>query len=132
MKDALIDLLVIVILGWAIIGPAVYALAANKLTRDREPWFSSVMILGLAFSCYVTSLASSASVKMCFWTFAIATLWFLILRRLFGKRSSFEMFMGSNVLVVLTILLLPALQNARMKTQQLNRQYQQYEKAHQK
>jgi hypothetical protein len=132
MKETLTVLLFIVILGWAVFDPAVYALAAHKMARDREPFLTTIMILGLAVSCYVTSLVSGASVKLCFWTFAIATLWFLIFCRLFGKGSYFEMFMGPHVLVVLTILLLPTLQNARIKTQQLNRQYQQYETAHQK
>ncbi|HEV2329303.1 MAG TPA: hypothetical protein VGY56_11005 [Verrucomicrobiae bacterium] len=132
MKDALPVLLVVAILGWSVFGPAAYALLANKLTRDREPWFSSVMILGLAFTCYVTSLASGASFKMCLWFFGIGTLWFLVVRRLFGKGSSFEMYMGPHILIVLGILLLPVLQHARMKAQQLNRLSQQYETAHQK
>lgn len=133
MSDTLKILLFIALLAWSFFGTGVYAAVANKLTKNREPWFTITMIAGLAFSSYVTSLISGATFQMCFWVFVVATLCFLALHRLFGKSGSIEMFMTPHVLVVLTILLLPALHDARVKAQKLGRQQQpHYETTNQK
>lgn len=130
MNDTVKILLFIILLAWSFFGTAVYAAIANKLTKDREPLFSVVMILGLAFSAYVTSLTSGATYQLCFWVFAVATLCYLGLYRLYGRNSSIEMYVTPHIIVILTLLLLPAVHDAHMKAQELEHQQQLYGTTH--
>ena len=100
---------------------AVWGIAANKITRGREPWLTVFMLCGLGVTVGGVSWCGGASTTLIAYTFVGTACAFVALRLLYGKRSALEMFAGPHVLAVLLLLVWPAMDRAKQKARGLRR-----------
>jgi hypothetical protein len=100
---------------------AVWGIAADKITRGREPWLTVLMLCGLGVTVGGVSWCGGASSALIAYTFVGTACAFVALRLLYGKKSALEMFAGPHVLAVLLLLVWPAMERAKQKARELRR-----------
>jgi hypothetical protein len=98
---------------------AVWGIAADKITRGREPWLTLLMLCGLGIMVGAVSWCGGASPMVTVYTFVGTAGAFAALRLLYGKRNALEMFAGPHVLALLILLLWPALERAKQRAREL-------------
>ena len=113
MKKAATTLLLI---PFALLGGLPYGLIADRIFREREPWFTLCMLCGLGVTVCAMTWLGGTSPMTAAWVFAGTGALFVALRLLFGSGSAFEMFFVTHILAVLSLLLPPAFAHVREKT----------------
>jgi len=111
----------ILLVPFAMASGLFWGIAAGKIAKDKEPWFTLLMLCGLAVSVVVMTPLGGASVRMAAWVFLGTGILYVGLRFLFGKGSSLEMFAVPHLLAVMILLLLPALDRARQRARELRK-----------
>jgi hypothetical protein len=109
----------ILLVPFAIVGGLFWGVAADKIAKDKEPWFTLLMLCGLAISVIVMTLSAGASVRAAAWVFVGTGTMYVGLRWVFGSGSALEMFFAPHLLAVMILWLLPALDRVRHKAQEL-------------
>ena len=109
----------VLLIPYALVGGLFYGVIADKLFKEREPWFTTFMLLGLAVSIGVLALLCHVSYVMAFWVFVGTGVFYAALRIKFGKGSALEMFYGPHLIAVMIVLLHPALERAQEKAKLL-------------
>jgi len=106
---------------FALVGGLFWGIAADKIAKDKEPWFTLLMLGGLAISVVVMASLSGASIRMAAWAFVVTGVLYVGLRCLFGKGSRLEMFFVPHVLAIMMLLFLPAFERARKRARELRK-----------
>lgn len=107
--------MILLFVPFALAGGMFYGLASDRLTKGKEPWFTFLMVCGLAMTTAVMIFLTGVSIKFAVGTFVAAATAFLALRLLFGKSSAVEMMFTPHLLVILLLFLWPTLETAREK-----------------
>jgi len=110
----------ILVIPFALAGGVFYGWIADRLFRDRDPWFTLCMLCGLAISICAMSWLTGAQHIAAVWVFVGTGLLFIALRLLFGRGSGLEMFYMAHVFAILLMLFLPALARAKEKAKRLH------------
>lgn len=113
--------LLLLLIPCSLLSGLFYGIIAHKLVRDKEPWFTLLLIGGLA--CTITLIASLGGIPVACadWIFIGASVLYLVFRLLFGKGSALEMICLPHVLAILALLAWPVYEKARQKADhQLN------------
>jgi hypothetical protein len=110
----------IFILPFALTTGGVWGVAASKITRGKEPWFTVSMLCGLAITIAALSWFGGVSSRVAAYTFLGTGCTFVALRSFFGKGSAIEMFVGPHLIAVLLLLLWPALERAKQRQRDLH------------
>jgi hypothetical protein len=111
----------ILLLPFALVGGLFWGIAADKIAKDKEPWFTMLMLCGLAISVVVMASLSGASFRVAAWVYLGTAVLYVGLRCLFGKGSALEMFFVPHLLVITILLLWPALERVRHKAPELRK-----------
>lgn len=109
MKQKLILLLFI---PCALAGGLGYGLLADYLVRGKEPWFTLLLLGGLATTIALITWLSGIPGVIALWTFVGAGGVYLLLRLMFGKGSAVEMLAPAHILAILCLLSWGALRQA--------------------
>lgn len=112
MKSKLLWLLII---PYALLSGLFYGLIAHKLVRDKEPWFTLLLIGGLAATITLIAWLGGIPVSYAIWTFIGSAALHMLLRLLFGKGSALEMISPPHIIAVLALLAWPEYLNAKQK-----------------
>jgi len=102
----------ILLVPFALATGGVWGVAADRITRGKEPWFTTCMLCGLAITIAAMSWLCGCSPPVAAWTLVGTGMAFMALRCLFGKGSAMEMFVGPHLVAVMLLLLWPPLQRA--------------------
>jgi hypothetical protein len=108
----------ILVIPFALAGGLIYGLIADKIFREREPWFTLSMLCGLCVSVCAMTWLTGASRTAGAWVFVGTGILYIALRLLFGRRSALEMFYTPHFGAIMLLLLLPTLTRARVKASQ--------------
>lgn len=103
---------VVLLIPFAVLTGLVWGLAAGRLSRGREPWFTSLMLSGLAVTVVGLSFLCGVPHRITGYTFLGTGSFFLALRLVFGKRAALEMFVGPHLFAILLLLMWPSIQRA--------------------
>jgi len=103
---------IILLIPFAVAGGLFYGLIADKLFKDREPWFTSFMLFGLALSICVMTWLCGASHTLAVWVFLGTGVLYLAARFAFGKGSALEMFFAPHLIALMILMFQPALARA--------------------
>ncbi|MFN0074892.1 MAG: hypothetical protein ACKVY0_00285, partial [Prosthecobacter sp.] len=85
------------------------------LVRDKEPWFTLLLLGGLATTIALITWLGGIPIAFAAWTFVGSGAFYLLLRLLFGKGSAFEMLMPAHIMAILALLAWGAFQQVRQK-----------------
>jgi hypothetical protein len=116
MKNKLI---IVLLIPYALVGGLFYGVIADRLFKEREPWFTTFMLFGLAVSISVLASMCHASYFMAFGVFVGTGIFYTASRLMFGKGSAVEMFYGPHLIAIMIILLHPSLVRAQEKAKYL-------------
>jgi hypothetical protein len=97
----------------------VWGIAAGKATSEKEPWFTLLMLSGLAITIGTFSWLGDVPRRVATYTFLGTASVFIAARLLFGKRSSLEMFAGPHIAAIIFLVLWPALERAKQREREL-------------
>ncbi len=92
-----------------------YVLIANKLVRDREPWFTLCLVCGLATTVALLAWCTGTTLVIGLGVFAGAVFLYLGMCLLFGKDSRIEMLVPAHVLAILSMMAIPVYTSVRKK-----------------
>jgi hypothetical protein len=112
----------ILLIPFALVGGLFYGLIADKIFKDREPWFTSFMLLCLALSICIMTWLCGASHTLAIWVFLGTGALYLVARFSFGKGSALEMFFAPHFIALMILMLQPALERAHEKARLLHEQ----------
>lgn len=112
MKPKLLWLLLI---PYALLSGMGYGFLAHYLVRDKEPWFTLLLLGGLATTIALITWLGGVPTDFAVWTFIGTGSFYLLLRLLFGKRSAMEMLMPAHIMAILALLSWGAFQQVRQK-----------------
>lgn len=114
-------LLLLLLIPCGLLSGLFYGFIAHKLVRDKEPWFTLLLIGGLACTTTFITWLGGIPVTCAAWIFIGASSLYLVLRLLFGKGNALEMICLPHVLAILALLAWPVYEKARQKVDhQLN------------
>jgi len=105
MKPKLLWLLLI---PYALFSGMGYGFLAHYLVRDKEPWFTLLLLGGLATTIALITWLGGIPIAFAIWTFVGAGSFYLLLRLLFGKGSALEMLMPAHIMAILALLTMGA------------------------
>lgn len=92
-----------------------YGFLAHSLVQDKEPWFTLLLLGGLATTIALITCLAGVPVAFAAWTFVGSSLFYLALRLLFGKGSAFEMLAPAHIIAILALLGCGAFQQVQQK-----------------
>jgi|GEM_PF-2502235 len=101
MKSKLLWLLLI---PYAIFSGMGYGFLAHYLVGDKEPWFTLLLLGGLATTIALITWLGGIPMEYAVWTFVGTGRFYLLLRLLFGKGSALEMLMPAQIMAILALL----------------------------
>lgn len=110
----------LLLIPFALAGGLFYGLIADRIFREREPWFTITMLCGPGISVGAMTWLAGASQAAAIWVFVGTGICYVALRVLFGRRSALETFYAPHLCAILLLLLLPALARAQEKARQLH------------
>ena len=90
----------ILMIPLALVTGLFWGIAADKIAKDKEPWFTLLMLGGLAISVVVMAFLSGASIRMAAWAFVVTAVLYVGSRCVFGKGSRLEMFFVPHLLAL--------------------------------
>lgn len=108
-------LLLLLLIPCALLSGQAYGFLAHCLVRDKEPWFTFLLLGGLATTIALSTWLGGISTAFAVWTFVGTAGFYLALRLLFGKGSAVEMLIPAHILAILGLLAWPVCQQVRQK-----------------
>lgn len=102
-------LLILLLIPFYLISGLFYGLIAHKLVREKEPWFTLLMLGGLATTIALIAGPGGIPAAYAAWTFAGTGMLHIVIRLFFGKGGAFEMFSLPHLLAILALLSWPML-----------------------
>ncbi len=112
MKPKLLWLLLI---PYALFSGMGYGFLAHYLVRDKEPWFTLLLLSGLATTITLITWLGGIPIAFAAWTFVGSGVFYLLLRLLFGKGSAMEMLATAHIMAILALLSWGAFHQLRQK-----------------
>lgn len=97
----------LLLIPYALLSGLAYGLAAHWLVREREPWFTLLMLAGLGLTITLIGWLSGIPWFYAAWVFAGAGTGYAGLRMLFGRGSASEILAVPQVLAVLALFCWP-------------------------
>ncbi len=107
--------LLLLLIPYALMSGLFYGLLAYKLVRDREPWFTLLLLGGLGTTIALITWLGGIPITFAAWTFVGTGAFYLLLRLLFGKGSAMEMLAPAHIMAILALLAWGAFQQVRQK-----------------
>ena len=112
MKPKLLWLLLI---PYALFSGMGYGFLAHYLVRYKGPWFTLLLLGGLATTIALITWLGGIPIAFAAWTFVGSGAFYLLLRLLFGEGSGIEMLMPAHIMAILALLAWGAFQQVRQK-----------------
>lgn len=94
----------LLLIPYALASGLAYGLVAHKTVGEKEPWFTLLMLCGLAFTVAAIAWLGGIAWTYAAWTFAGTGLLYVLLRLLFGRGAAAEMIAFPQVIAVLALL----------------------------
>ena len=108
-------LLLLLLIPYALFSGMGYGFLAHYLVRDREPWFTLLLLGGLGSTIALITWLGGIPFAFAVWTFVGTGSFYLLLRLLFGKGSAVEMLAPAHIMAILVLLSWGAFQQVRQK-----------------
>lgn len=112
----------LLLIPYALVSGLAYGLVAQWLVRDREPWFTLLMLGGLGLTISFFAWLGGIPLEVASWTFAGTGSLYVLFRLVFGRGSASEMLALPQILAVLILIFWGGWHHARQKV--LERQQQ--------
>lgn len=106
----------LLLIPYALVSGLAYGLIAQRLVRDREPWFTLLMLAGLGFTICVIAWPGGIPPAYAAWTFAGTGGLYVLMRLIFGRGSAAEILALPQVLAVLILFAWPIFQRYQTRT----------------
>ncbi|MGV3660708.1 MAG: hypothetical protein ACO1TE_11005 [Prosthecobacter sp.] len=97
----------LLLIPYALVSGLAYGLVAHKVAGEKEPWFTLLMLCGLAFTIGVIAWLGSIAWAYAAWTFAGTGLLYVLMRAGFGRGAAVEIFGFPQIIAVLVLFCWP-------------------------
>lgn len=102
----------LLLIPYALVSGLAYGLVAHKLAGEKEPWFTLLMLCGLACTVFVIAWLAGVAWTYAVWSFAGTGLLYVLLRLWFGRGAAPEILAFPQIVGVLVLLCWPLSQRA--------------------
>ncbi len=100
----------LLLIPYALVSGLAYGLIAHKVAGEKEPWFTLLMLCGLACTIALIAWPGGIPWRYSAWTFAGTGLLYVLLRLWFGRGAAVEIFGFPQVIAVLVLVCWPIYQ----------------------
>lgn len=100
----------LLLIPYALVSGLAYGLVSHKLAGEKEPWFTLLMLCGLAFTIAVITWLGGIAWAYAAWTLAGTGLLYVLLRLLSGRGAAVEIFGFPQVIALLVLFCWPVYQ----------------------
>lgn len=102
----------LLLIPYALVSGLAYGLVAHKLAGEREPWFTLLMLCGLAFTISAIAWLGGIAWAYAIWTFAGMGLLYVLMRLWFGRGAASEILAFPQIIAVLVLFCWPIFQRS--------------------